>query len=374
MPELPDVIDVTALLAPIAGDTPTGVNLRDDTSPGSLYMRLRDARAEARAAERAMEAEDATVALPPQWRTIRELAAEALAQHSKDLEIAAWLAEALLRSDGLRGFGAALQTMSGMVEEYWDNLFPMPDEDGVETRVAPVTSLNGRSGDGTVIQALRRVELFNRPDGAPFQFWQYEQSVSLAGVVDEARRQQRIDAGVVPFETVETEAHLAGPARFATLKQDAAAAAEAWRRLSGALDARAGSDAPPTSRVREMLDQIGSIAGRFAGADATANEAAAENQAETSPSRGEAAAAAGWAPGSGGPAGINSRADALRTLSVIAAYFRQTEPLSPLAYTLEEVVRRAGMTWPQLLEEIIPDPAARAAVLTSLGIRPPPSE
>jgi len=30
------------------------------------------------------------------------------------------------------------------------------------------------------------------------------------------------------------------------------------------------------------------------------------------------------------------------------------------------------MTWPQLLEEVLPDAAARALVLTTLGIRPPP--
>jgi hypothetical protein len=32
------------------------------------------------------------------------------------------------------------------------------------------------------------------------------------------------------------------------------------------------------------------------------------------------------------------------------------------------------MSWPELLEEIVPDSAVRGAILTSLGIRPPPSE
>jgi hypothetical protein len=37
-------------------------------------------------------------------------------------------------------------------------------------------------------------------------------------------------------------------------------------------------------------------------------------------------------------------------------------------------VRRARMSWPELLEEIVPDLGLRAQILISLGIRPPPPE
>src|SRR5439155_15605195 len=95
MDEFPEGFDLAALLAPVPGDAPVGEDLRADSSPQSRYFRLRDARAEARAAERAMEADDATTAAPPQWRTVRDLGIEAIAGYSKDLEIAAWVTEAL---------------------------------------------------------------------------------------------------------------------------------------------------------------------------------------------------------------------------------------------------------------------------------------
>ena len=50
MAEWPEGIDMAALLAPIAGDAPAGSDLREDFSAQSTYYRLRDARAEARAA------------------------------------------------------------------------------------------------------------------------------------------------------------------------------------------------------------------------------------------------------------------------------------------------------------------------------------
>ena len=370
MPDATDIIEIAALLAPIPGDAPVGVDLRQDAAAAdALYTRLRDARGEARTLERAQENEEGNYTIPAEWRTIRDLAYEALTVHTKDLEIACWLAEALLRSDGLQGLSAGLQVMRGLVEQYWDDLFPLPDEDGIATRVAPVTSLNGQSGDGALMQPLRRTPLFNRPDGEPLRFWQYEQSIGLAGIVDETRRQQRIAAGAIPFATLEAEAQVGG-ASLATLERDAAAVSEAWRALSAALDAHAGADSPPTSRVRDLLEQIRAAAAKFAapGAESSAPAAGEDLAPETPTETGTGALAPAVA------STISSRAEALRSLAAIAAFFRRTEPLSPLAYTLEEVVRRAAMTWPQLLEEIIPDPSTRAAVLNSLGIRPPPAE
>jgi type VI secretion system protein ImpA len=369
MAELPEGFDLDALLAPIPGDAPSGTDLRADSSPQSLYYRLRDARAEARAAERAMDADDAASAPPPQWQTIRELGIEAIGTHSKDLEIAAWLTEALLRRDGLNGFTAGVRLITGLVENFWDELFPLPDEDGIPTRVGPVGGLNGLSGEGTLSQPLRMLPLYLRPDGAPMQLWQFEQSTGLAGIVDPERRQQRIDAGVIPFETAENEARASGAAHFAALKEEAESALAAWRAMSEALDTRAGADAPPTSRVREVLEKIAGIAAGFAGGG---GESATQATAAVSGEGTAAAAAGGEFSGVAGT--LASREEALRSLAAIAEFFRRTEPLSPLAYTLQEAVRRARMSWPELLEEIVPDIGQRMQILLSLGIKPPPTE
>ncbi len=245
MAEFPEGFDLEALLAPISAEAPAGSDLREDSSPGSLYYRLRDARAEARAAEREMDAADPdraaadTSATPPQWRTIRELAIEATQGRSKDLEIAAWLTEALLRSDGLAGLSAGCKLMTGLVEGFWDGLFPLPDEEGISTRVAPVAGLNGIGGEGTLIQPIRKLALFNRPSGDAVPFFQYEQSAELAAIADPTRRQQRLDAGVLPIETVNSEAAVAerlagdtGGPGFAELARHAGDAAAAWQALS----------------------------------------------------------------------------------------------------------------------------------------------
>ena len=54
----PNVLDLESLLEPIADDAPAGTDIRSDTTPGSLYYQIKDARTAARAAERQAAAGD----------------------------------------------------------------------------------------------------------------------------------------------------------------------------------------------------------------------------------------------------------------------------------------------------------------------------
>jgi len=369
--EYPEGFDLETLLAPIEGDNPAGADLREDYSAQSIYYKLRDARAEARAAERAADASEgdgeSSTGQPPQWRTIRELAGRALAQ-SKDLEVAAWYTEALLRSDGMLGLKAGFALMQGLVDGFWDNLYPLPDEDGIVTRVAPVTGLNGESGAGTLIQPLRKLPLFLMQSGEMLMFWQYERSADLTKITDPDRIAARVAAGTIPFSDVENEAHAVGASALAMLRDQTEAAETIWRTLSESLDNKAGSDSPPTRRVQEMLQQIGELCRKYAPVGV---EPAPGGQAGLSPPGPAGAAGAPGAVAISVPGQISNREDALRMLSTVSDYFRRTEPHSPLAYTLAEAVRRGRLSLPDLLQEIVPDESTRFAILSSLGIKPP---
>lgn len=371
--DMPDGLDMDALLAPVSEEAPAGPDLREDFSPRSIYLRLRDARMAVRDAEKQEDqgSRDPT-ADPPAilWRQVRTLAVEALGQ-SKDLEAAAWLAEALLRSDGPRGLAAGAYLIGRLVDDYWDrNLHPPEDEDGVSSRVQPVTGLNGQGGDGTLAQPLRKLVLFNRPDGSPFAFWQYKQSEELR-TFDTARANQRVKAGAVPLATVEAEARAAGQRHFAALRRDLRAARDAWVAMGDVLDAKVGADAPSVRAVRELLEEILEMAERYAPAE----EDAPPGQDEAAAGDDAAGATAGGPGLARGPlVGAVSREDMLKELSRIADFFRRTEPQSPLGYTLDEAIRRGRMTWPELLAEIVSDTSVRDNILMQLGIRPKPDE
>jgi type VI secretion system protein ImpA len=355
--------DLEAILAPLPGDQPTGVDLRQDYAPNSVYFRLRDARAAARDAERQADSDGGDEGLAALWRPVATLATGALKSNSKDLEVATWLTEALVRIAGLPGLMAGASVIAGLVEHHWDGLFPMPDESGMETRVAAVAGLSGQGADGTLMQPLRKSTLFRRADGSPFSVWQYQASLELSGIIDPARRAQRVDAGVLPFEEVEKEARLAGPAHWTAQRDTIAGVLAAWKEMERVLDDKAGPASPSGSRVRELLELVSETCHRFAPADVSESVGEATG-VTTGVTIGDSAAAAA-------PAGaISGREQALRQLSEIAAWFKRNEPSSPTGFTLDEAVRRARLGWPALVAELVADEGTRHSLLTSAGIKP----
>lgn len=361
-------IDIDALLAPLDGsDGGAGQDLRADYSPSSPYQRLRDARAAARAEERARDADGDTEApVAEGWRAVAQVGVDALAGRSKDLEIASWLTEALVRQHGLDGLAAGATLIRGLCDSYWDWAFPLPDDEGLDGRAAPIGGLAGAGADGTIMQPLRRLALFHRTDGSPLGLYQWDQAEETDGIANEERRQARRDAGVPEIATLEAEARM-DRAFMAGIAQSASAALDAWRAMEAVTESRFGAEAPSTRNVSVILDRIMEVTRRLLGPEAAP---APVEEAATSQTQGAPAAASAPTPGGGGGGAIRTREDALRELGRIADFFRATEPHSPLAYTLEEAVRRGRMSLPELLAEIMPDEEARHGMLARLGIRP----
>jgi type VI secretion system protein ImpA len=361
-----DGVDIETLLTPISTDAPTGIDVRTDFSPTSLYFRLRDARAEARAAERAAETSGDGESGNDSWRNVKNLALKILSEQAKDLEVAAWLTEALVRSDGLAGLAAGAEIIGGLTERYWDQLYPMPDEDGMETRVAPVTGLNGEGGDGTLSQPLNKLPLFNNSVGEKVMLFQYEASAELQTISDQNRLEARLRAGVVPYADMQAAARATSPGLFVTLRRNLQAAQAAWDAMGAALDAAAGPASPPTRRIRETLEQIERIVKRYAPPEAGAADSTEPEAEQIATETADSAAAGGGTR----QRRLATREDALATLTEIANWFRKNEPQSPLAYTIDDAIRRGRMSWPDLIAELVDDETARRNILVALGIKP----
>ncbi len=356
-----DLMDLDALLAPLeTGGNGAGTDLRVDFSSSSPYQRLRDARAAARAEERARDAEGDSEGIEAVgWREVLSVGQKSLATHSKDFEIAAWLTEALVRIHGLQGLTAGAQLLTGLCENFWEAGFPQPDEDGMEARSSPIGGLSGGGADGTIMQPLRRLPLFRRADGVGMGVYQWDQAEQIS-TMDDKRRKARYAAGAPEVKTLQAEARL-DQAFLIGRGRQTLAAMEAWAKLDKALEARLGVDAPSMRKVTELLERMLKIITSLGG---VVTETAEEASLDTVPD-----GAGGTVAGGGAPGALVSRESALRELDRIAEYFRRTEPHSPLAYTLEEAVRRGRMSLSELLAEVLPDAAARNSMLLRLGIR-----
>lgn len=366
------LLDFDRLLAPITGDAPAGIDLRTDGSLRALYFKMKDARTAARAAERGLDASGAAAegGLLPSWRTILEDGPEILAVQAKDLEIAAWLTEALIRTSGVAGLRDGFRLLSGLVEGFWEDLHPQPDEDGLATRVAPLTGLNGSGADGTLIQPIRKLAISQGGDLGRFALWQYDQALDLLKLGDADRVAARIAAGAATLEAIEAAVRQTSPSFYREMLDDLDACITEYDRLSAALEARCGPEAPPSSNIRNALAALGDAV-RYLARDVLP----ANSPSTLSPTDG---APAGPPSNNGSPAetppgAITTRDEALRALLLVSEFFRKSEPQSYLSYAVDDLVRRAKLPMPELILELIPDEGARNLYFLTAGIKPPSS-
>src|SRR5580704_6675315 len=263
-------IDIESLLVPISESAPAGVDLRADSSPTSIYYRLKDARSGARAAERRADAPPPPqegepvsaasagriLALSTDWQTILNLAPKALTEKSKDLEVIAWYTEGLLRAHGFAGLRDGLRLARGLIEQYWDQFFSLVDEDGMTTRLAPLAGLNGQGTEGTLIQPLRKVPLTQGRDDEVLAAYHFDQARVLKNLADPEQRARREAAGDVSMERFMVGVNASGGEFYIGLLEDLDGTVTELGLLGDALNERVGRDAPSTRDIAGVITEI----------------------------------------------------------------------------------------------------------------------
>lgn len=349
-------LDPELLLKPIDDAQPTGRDLRSAGDDAALYYRLKETRFGARARERQADAEAEGAVQPPEWKVLFDGAISLLQTKTKDLEIATWLIEAALRLRGFAGLAFSIRVLDGLIARYWDTLHSIDSETPAE-KAAPIAGLNGVDAEGALIQPIRLAPL-STGGTPPAGLWLWQQA-------------QRGGAESAAAKLLAEAVKSTPRDRFVALSRDLESAWSAFRQLSGRLDEVCGSEAPPLSTIRTVLEEAREALRQISGVEpelervepVAAEEPAADDDAADTRTAAAPVAAAD-------PRRLETRDDALRELGRIAAFFREREPSSPISYALETLIRRARLPLADLLRELIPDEAVRKSALAMAGIAP----
>ncbi|OUS09634.1 type VI secretion-associated protein, ImpA family [Gammaproteobacteria bacterium 53_120_T64] len=380
----PAVIDIEALSQPISDDCPQGSDIRLDRSPNSAYYRIKDARNGARAAERAnLFDDDASVDTLALWQPVLDTAPQILSETSKDLEVLSWYIEALIRFYGLAGLRDGLTLTREIVEKYWDNLYPEPDEDGLETKIAPLTALNGDGGEGTLLAPIRNCAITTLGSDGTFSYWQYQQARDARKIADDDERQSRLQSMGFNLDSIEKTVASGDSAFYIALIGDLESCCEAFQGLNELMANYCAHEAPPSTSIRELLEELlrtvrflskdklaqlqASEAAAQVEASAATEASATHDTANSAPPSNAGAPAAQMANASSGA--IQHREDALNRLQDVANYFRLHEPHTPLSPAIERIVGWGRMSAAELMMELVPDDNARAILTQLTGIK-----
>lgn len=346
-------MDIDTLLAPISDTQPTGADARVEPEITQNYYTLKDARTNARAAERSNVFDNINSEIPD-WLTIIDQAPQVLCEQTKDLEICCWYTEALIRQDGFNGLKHGFELIRGLIEEFWDELYPLPDEDGLETRVAPLAGLNGSGAEGVLISPIRNVKLTDSNGHDSYSLWQYQQALEIQKIHDENDRQSRIDAAGFNLTDIQHSVSDTNNDFFITLVDDLHSCIEDYKCISNLLDEHCGLDiSPPSRNIINVLEECLSAVKHLAGEVFETDNAI---ETDISSDSNEITNSGNIPPNN---TTINSREEAFKQLLRISDFFKKTEPHSPIPAILQRAVKWGNMPLDQLIQELIPDNSSR---------------
>ncbi|MDO9001915.1 MAG: type VI secretion system protein TssA [Aquabacterium sp.] len=355
-----------ALLAPIAGGLPCGADLSFSTEFDQIAeMRRED--------DPTLDQGEWVTALKvADWPGVVRQCTHLLSQQTKDLRLAQWLTEALALTQGYAGLLQGLQLCTALCENHWDDLHPQADDGDMDQRVGNMTWLLQRLVSLANTRPLtrgRQGAVYSLQDMAIAHQWQAQQERSPQDARAQASDRVTLEQFMRALrETPKDELR-------ATL-QTVQACEQQLRAWQTVVDAKLGHQGPSFVSAKEALSGAVHDVERLArevGALAAApdEQPAGTHDAESKADGGTAddLSRQGTAKGP-----LRSRAQALQQLRDVAAFFRRTEPHSPVAYLAEKAVKWGDMPLHEWLRKVVKDQGSMSHLHELLGVEPEEGE
>ncbi|WEY42352.1 type VI secretion system protein TssA [Paraburkholderia sp. SUR17] len=358
--------DIETLLAPVAEGNGAGVSLRYEP----VYQQIRDARTQDDASLPMGDWERPLV--KADWKRVAALSSDALANRSKDFQLAAWLCEAWTHVYQIEGMVAGTRLLTGLAQRYWQDAWPALEEGDADARVAPFVWLN----DTLALTLTLHVPLLaiegREPAHVNLDEWQ------RVIVEDDAR------AADLSRDLLERNAKQSGNLiALTSLRQQLEAARGAWSTFRSLLDELLQNDSPHLGSVDDVLARllraVTSLPGDHASRAVPSENADAPGATTHSATRETAMSRALQESPAGQmfsmpdanqplPAKVDSRAQAYQLIELAANYLLVHEPHSPTPYLLQRAVSWGRLPLPELMREVVRTEGDMSRYLAMLGL------
>ena len=350
------------LLNPIPGENPSGRNLHHDP----IYDKIREAR---RAEEQIVVSEELAKSNEIWSRAIKKadfplvinLTTDTLTKRSKDLQIAVWLTEALLAQEKITGLLEGLTLIRGLIENFWDTLYPEVEDGDVGMRAGPLEWLGSRLDYQIRQVPLTVKDKLKLSDFRDSQAVPYEKEARE----DEAKKQIRdaaLQQGKCTPEKFREAVKASGDAHHAQLTADLSSTLEAIQSLETFTDEKFGRDAPSFVKMKKALEDLQEAIGEYWSPPVVAPPAPADVQPEPAVAAAESFETEASSRKTGAVAEEPADAEqAVRRVLALVHFLRQANAGNPAPYMILR-----GLRWGEL--------RANGSCLDAALLDPPPSE
>lgn len=336
-------IDLHTLLQPISDEAPCGEDLSFAPEIDQLQEMLRedDATLDQGAWVHALKQAD--------WPGAVALSSELLAHRSKDLRVAAWLTLALARTAGFTGLAQGLRVVEGLCANYWADIHPQPEDGDYEARIGNLSWLLKQ------VQTLANTLPLLKDDALQFGAAEIDFALQRPDTLN--------DEGKPVLEVIQKlQATTAEPWLQESL-QGVEAALEQLQVLEQRLNDLLADDAPGFAQARAALDKARDMAQRHAVSRGLRPQSSSASSGTTSAPQDQPAVDTSTSPGNASDTWLpeprlvapQTRAQALEQLRIVAAFFRRTEPHSPVAYLADKAAKWGEMPLHEWLRLVVKD-------------------
>jgi type VI secretion system protein ImpA len=358
----PAVIDIETMLRPISEESPSGESLRYS----GIYDEINEAR---RADDNLNQGAWQTELKVADFRRVVDLAVPAITSQSKDLQIAAWLSESLVKIHGFAGLRDSILLLTGLQDRFWETLHPEIDEGDMEGRANAIAWFESQGafavkaipftgGDGYSFIDWEDSRVFDFPDN--LEMLETAEQVRINELKAQAEAQRRVTADLWRKAVAAT--------RRAHMEEVNYAVDECWaalKELNTVIETRYDrNQMPGLTAIRKALDDVHTQIKKLL------EEKRAEEPDEVEVEEGaEGGVGEDGMPRAGGVAtgAIANRKDALKRLNDIADFFQRTEPHSPISYIVQRAVKWGNMPLEVWLQDVIKDETVLFNLRQTLG-------
>jgi type VI secretion system protein ImpA len=333
--------DIQNLLSEVSAEAPCGEDLSYDASFLALEDMLRPKAGGGVVAGVEEEVEE------PNWRQIREKSIELL-RRSKDLRIVIYLTLALLKMEGMTGLRDGFALLRGLLERYWDQLYPQLDPDDNNDPLERINILQSLSPTTVSEQdpmkfkrRLAEVPLCNSVQMGKFSLKDIQIARGEITVSDDQK------AKVPEISVIDAAFQDTAIDELQATAQAAHESIEHIGAITSVFSERAiQGETPNLSGFQSVLGNVHKCVQEYLAKRGHITEAVED----TAPAGGEEKKGAISASGE-----IRTSQEALLALDKVIQYFERHEPSSPVPLLLRRAQRLVSKSFLEVVKDFCPD-------------------
>ncbi|MFG0325673.1 MAG: type VI secretion system protein TssA [Phycisphaerales bacterium JB037] len=346
--------EVDALLKEISPEAPCGEASLEYDPEYTELMTLSEGREEVSIGDTVAEAQE------PDWRDVRNRAIK-LFDRTHDLRVAMVLTVGALSTEGFDGLARGLGVLCGLVQQYWEPMFPRLDPDDGNDPTERVMILDalakapGTIGDPYRIQSrIREVPLTNSRQIGRFT---YRDVLLSRGDLDPRAGETVADPAAInaAFEDTPLE-------ELQAIHEQLMASTDLAQTLERSLTERVGS---------ASATDLSSFAKLLKGVTETVGEQLTRRGYGEGSLEGGDQPAEGGGGGGGRPASlsgeINSAQDVLLAFDKICRYYERTEPSSPVPLLVKRAKRLVSRSFWDIIRDLSPNAVDEITAISGEG-------